>query len=96
MAETLAKKHADENVVEAYRTACNNAQQLLDSFIKQLEGIEKGHSIELPQRITNLESVADSYDGKVNLTMGNIKELAEKVFDIVSNLDAQQVEEQVS
>ncbi|CAA9993818.1 unnamed protein product, partial [Nesidiocoris tenuis] len=93
--ETLEKKIEDENQVEAYRAACAAAQQKLEGFAKQLELVDKGHAMDLPKRIAKLDEIAKQCDAETPTVLANIKKLAEKAANIVSNIDAQQIDEQI-
>lgn len=93
--DTIGKKQGDEDIVEAYRSSCGEAQNFLDSVVRELEGVEKGRGLPLEGRINTLKSILEKHEAKKSATLPKIKTLMDQVIDIVSNLDAQQVEEQV-
>lgn len=93
--ETIAKKQSDEDFVESYRQQCSEAQAFLDNLIRDLEGVDKGRGLPLEGKLNSLQGILQNHSEMKSLTVPKIRTLMNKVIDIVSNLDAQQVEEQV-
>ncbi|CAH1403532.1 unnamed protein product [Nezara viridula] len=92
--ETIAKKQSDEDFVESYRQQCSEAQAFLDNLIRDLEGVDKGRGLPLEGKLNSLQGILQNHSEMKSLTVPKIRSLMNNVIDIVSNLDAQQVEEQ--
>ena len=96
MLDTLGKKKDDEAMIETYRSACSDAQQWLDNVVKKLETVDKGHGLDVGLKLSTLYDIAEDLEKKRPEIINTVKQLAEKVVNIVSNLDSQQVEDQVT
>ncbi|XP_024081429.1 nesprin-1 [Cimex lectularius] len=92
---TLAGKQHDENEVELYRSAHAAAQQKISGLVKQLEGVDKSHGFALQQRLNNLDGISKEYEKERENVLGHLKQLAENIMNIISNLDVPQVEDQL-
>ena len=93
--EAIAKKQADEDLVESYRQQRSEAQAFLDSLVRDLEEVYTGLGLPLEGKLNSLQGILASYNEMKSISLPRIKTLMSQVVDIVSNLDAQQVEEQV-
>ncbi|KAL1139465.1 hypothetical protein AAG570_006449 [Ranatra chinensis] len=93
--ETLAKKQGDEALIERYRIICGDGQCWLDSITKRLEQAERGRGLTLPQKLSTLEAIALDHAEKRIPIIDSVRDLAEQVINVVSNLDSQQVEDQM-
>lgn len=57
---------------------------------------DKGSGLPCPQKLTAIKELAEEFAKAGKEKVDNIKAVGSKVINIVSNLESQQVEEQVS
>lgn len=95
MTDTIAKKQAEQTLIEDYRNKVQETQGWLDSLGKRLDGLQKGSSLDCAQKITELSEIENELNENGLPKVDQVKSLANQVMAVVNNLDSQQVEEQV-
>lgn len=95
--QVIAKKQNAQQIMDDYRGNLAEAHQWLDSIVKRMENLEKGGPLALDchQRLAGIQELAGEIDTQGNQRIEDVKKLADQVIDVVSNLDSQQVDEQL-
>ncbi|XP_075225316.1 muscle-specific protein 300 kDa isoform X2 [Lycorma delicatula] len=93
--ETIAKKQAEQNIMEEYRNKAHETQGWLDSLGKRLDVLEKPSGLDCMQKLTTLAEIGFEFNENGLPRVNEVKSLANLVMTVVNNLDAQQVEEQL-
>lgn len=93
--DTLAKKQSEQVLIEEYRKTAQATQIWLDSVGKRLDTLEKGSGLDCQHKLTTLAEIGMEFNENALPKVELVKTLANQVIAVVSNLDSQQVEEQV-
>ncbi|XP_062549338.1 muscle-specific protein 300 kDa isoform X2 [Armigeres subalbatus] len=92
--KVIDKKSANQICIERYKKCYEDTQHWLDAIIGQIDNLEKGNGFSCKQRLekaANIQKIlSDNCDN-----LKKYKENASIVIELVSNLDAQQVNEQI-
>lgn len=93
----IANKEHAQKITEDYRKSLADAHQWLDSNVKKMESLEKGSTpvLDCYQKLCGIQDLANEINTQGNQRIEDVKKLANQVIDLVSNLDSQQVEEQI-
>jgi nesprin-1 len=91
----MGKKQAAQDIIEDYRTHLQDIHSWFDSLVKQMEVLDKGSGLDCTQKLGVISEIGSDFESQGGNRVGEIKRLAGAVVDVVSNLDSQQVEEQV-
>ncbi|KAK6636175.1 hypothetical protein RUM43_009828 [Polyplax serrata] len=93
----IAKKERAQQITEDYRKNLADAHQWLDSIIKKMENLDKGSSptLDCYQKLNGIHDLSNEINTQGNQRTEEVKKLANHVVDLVSNLDSQQVDEQI-
>lgn len=91
----IAKKQSGQSVIEDYRQANKEMHNWFDTLIKGMDILDKGSGLSCAQKLTAINELKSEFEKNGPLKMADLKEKASAVTDVISNLDAQQVEEQL-
>jgi len=95
LTDAIAGKQAAQDLIQKYRSQVQDIQTWLDSLSKKVDMIEKGSGLTIGQKISNLKDITAEFESQGTEKLAEIKKLGDQVMDSVSNLDSQQIEEQI-
>ncbi|KAJ9594434.1 hypothetical protein L9F63_014159, partial [Diploptera punctata] len=95
LTQVMAKKQRAQNVIEEYRTKLQDIHGWFDSLVKRMEALDKGSGLDCAQKLVAISEIGSEFESQGAKRVGEVKRLAGAVVDVVSNLDSQQVEEQL-
>ncbi|KAL1462332.1 hypothetical protein WDU94_014173, partial [Cyamophila willieti] len=94
--EAIAKKDAQQAIIESYKADVSELEKHLDSIGKKLDTVEHGQGVLCPLKASTLKDISKTIDESVQEPLSKIQVKADQVRQLVSNLDQQFVDEQVS
>lgn len=94
--EVIKKKQNAQIVIEDYRNNIQDMHTWFDALSKRMEMLDKGSGLDCDQKLATISEIRDEFESQGSSKLTTVKQLASNVIDLVSNLDSQQVEEQVS
>ncbi|EZA53954.1 Nesprin-1 [Ooceraea biroi] len=95
LTDAIAGKQAAQDLIQSYRSQVQDIQTWFDSLSKKVDVIERGSGLTINQKISNLKDITNEYESQGPEKLAEIKKLGDQVMDSVSNLDSQQIEEQI-
>lgn len=93
--DAIAGKQAAQDFIQKYKLQVQDIQAWLDTLSKKVDVIEKGSGLTIDQKISNLKDITAEFESQGPEKLTEIKKLGDQVMDSVSNLDSQQIEEQI-
>jgi nesprin-1 len=93
--DAIAGKQAAQDLIQNYRSQVQDIQTWFDSLSKKVDVIEKGSGLTINQKISNLKDITNEFESQGPEKLAEIRKLGDQVMDSVSNLDSQQIEEQI-
>lgn len=91
----MTKEQSNQNTIEAYRKTIQDIHDWFDSILKRMEVLDKGSGLSCPEKLTAIRDLNKEFNEVGPKKMEAVKNAVSDVINIVSNLDSQQVEEQV-
>lgn len=95
LTDAIAGKQAAQDLIQKYRSQVQDIQTWLDGLSKKIDMIEKGSGLTINQKISNLKDITSEFESQGTEKLAEVKKLGDQVMDSVSNLDSQQIEEQI-
>lgn len=95
LSDAIVKKQTDKTLIDEYRQKQQEMHTWLDTLIKRMDILDKGSGMTCPQKLVTIFEIKKEFESEGPSRLQNIKQLANNVIDVVSNLDSQQVEEQL-
>lgn len=95
LTDAIAGKQAAQELIQKYRSQVQNIQAWLDALSKKVDVIEKGNGQTIGQKISNVKEITTEFESQGPGRLNEVKGLSDQVMDSVSNLDSQQIEEQI-
>lgn len=93
--ETIAKKTAGQNIIDSYRHTLQDMHLWFDGLIKKMDVLDKGSGTDCAQKLAAILEIKSEFETQGPNKIIDLKQKAHDVKEIISNLDGQQVEEQV-
>lgn len=93
--DSIASKTTGQNVIETYRQAVLDMNAWFDSLIKKIDVLDIGSGLSCAQKLAAISDIKNEFESHGPSKLADVKQKAQKVIEIISNLDAQQVEEQL-
>lgn len=93
--EAIAAKTSGQNIIESYRHATNDLNQWFDAMIKKIDAIDVGSGLNCAQKQEAIAKIQTECDVQGQQNLNDFKQKAHQVIELISNLDAQQVEDQI-
>lgn len=91
----ISQKQSHQNVIENYRQSVQNVNSWFDNLVKRIDAIDKGSGLNCVQKQSAVAELQAEFDSHGPQRIDDVKQLAAQVVDVVSNLDSQQIEEQL-
>ncbi|KAL0110413.1 hypothetical protein PUN28_013801 [Cardiocondyla obscurior] len=95
LTDAIAGKQAAQDLIQKYRSHVQDFQTWLDGLSKKVDMIEKGSGLTIDQKISSLKDITGEFESQGTEKLAEVKKLGDQVMDSVSNLDSQQIEEQI-
>lgn len=95
LTDAIAGKQAAQNLIQKFRSQIQDAQDWFEGLSKKVDIIEKGSGLTISQKISNVKDITAEFDFQGSEKLAEMKKLGDQVIDSVSNLDSQQIEEQI-
>lgn len=93
--EAIAGKQATQDLIQRYRSHVQEIQTWLDNLSKRVDVVDKGSGLTIAQKITTVQEITTEFETQGPGKLDEVKKLGDLVMDSVSNLDSQQIEEQI-
>lgn len=93
--DAIAGKQSAQDLIQKYRNEVHDIQSWFDGLSKKIDVIEKGNGLTIGQKIASLKDISTEYETQSPGRLTEVRKLGDQVMDSVSNLDSQQIEEQI-
>ncbi|XP_070067953.1 muscle-specific protein 300 kDa isoform X15 [Drosophila takahashii] len=93
--DAIAKKQAGQNVIDGYRQGMADVQNWFDTLIKRMDVLDRGSGLNCAQKTAAINEIKNEYELQGHPKIQELKGKAAQVAEVISNLDGQQVEEQM-
>lgn len=94
--QAIEREMGNQAIIDDFRHKCQEIHDWFDSVLKKMCLADKGSGLPCPQKLSALRELSSEFGQAGKDRVENIKTVGSKVINIVSNLESQQVEEQVS
>lgn len=94
--KAIEREKANQGTIDDFRHKCQEIHDWFDSVLKKMCLADKGSGLPCPQKLVALNELSSEFGQAGKEKVDNIKVVGTLVINIVSNLESQQVEEQVS
>ncbi|XP_012253400.2 muscle-specific protein 300 kDa isoform X14 [Athalia rosae] len=93
--EAIAGKQATQDLIQKYRSHVQDIQTWFDNLSKRVDVVDKGSGLVIAQKISTVQEITSEFESQGPGKLDEVKQLGDLVMDSVSNLDSQQIEEQI-
>jgi len=93
--DAIAKKQAGQNIIDGYRQGMQDVQNWFDTLIKRMDVLDRGSGLNCAQKMAAINEIKNEYEMQGHPKIQELKGKAAQVAEVISNLDGQQVEEQM-
>lgn len=93
--DAIALKTSNQNIIERYRQNVADFDSYLENIIKKIDAIDIGSGLNCLQKLDAIDSIQNEFEAQGIQKLNDLKQNAQKVIEIINNLDAQQVEEKL-
>lgn len=93
--DAIAAKTSGQNVIDTYRQAVQDLHVWFDYLIKKIDVLDKGSGLNCAQKLAAITEIKTEFVNDGPKKLADLKQKAHNVTEIISNLDSQQVEEQL-
>lgn len=94
--KAMEREKSNQAIIDAFRNKCQEIHNWFDSVLKKMCLGDKGSGLPCPQKLNALKEMSSEFGQAGKDKVDSIKTVGSQVINIVSNLESQQVEEQVS
>lgn len=94
--KAIEREKGNQAIIDTFRHKCQEIHDWFDSVLKKMCLADKGSGLPCPQKLNALKELSSEFGQVGKEKVDNIKKVGSEVINIVSNLESQQVEEQVS
>ncbi|KAF5308513.1 hypothetical protein FQR65_LT06178 [Abscondita terminalis] len=91
----IAEKQSNQDLIDSFKQNLQGINNWFDNVVKRMDAIDKGSGLNCAQKQAALSELENEFDELGPTRLEDIKQLGTKVKEAVSNLDAQQIEEQL-
>ncbi|CAH3870841.1 unnamed protein product [Pieris brassicae] len=92
---SIEREKNNQAVIDDFRHKCQEIHDWFDAVLKKMCLADKGSGLPCPQKLNALKELSSQFDQDGKEKVENIKTIGTQVINIVSNLESQQVEEQM-
>lgn len=93
--EAIVAKTTGQNTIESYRNAIADINTWFDNVIKKIDTIDVGSGLNCAQKLDAIAKLQNDAEVQGQQKLADLKQKAQQAVEIISNLDAQQIEEQL-
>lgn len=93
--DAIACKKVAQDLIQKYRLQVQEIQAWFETLCKKIDMIEKGNGMTIDQKIAAVQDISNDFDVQAPDKLDEVKTLGDQVMNSVSNLDSQQIEEQI-
>ncbi|CAG9785832.1 unnamed protein product [Diatraea saccharalis] len=93
--KAIEREKGNQGIIDDFRHKCQEIHDWFDSVLKKMCLADKGSGLPCPQKLTALKELSAEFDQTGKDRVDGIKTVGSQVINIVSNLESQQVEEQM-
>ena len=93
--DAIAGKQASQDLIQMYRNQVQDIHTWFDILSNKVDIIEKGSGLTIGQKISSVKEITSEFESQGPERLDKVKKLGDQVMDSVSNLDSQQIEEQI-
>lgn len=94
--KAIEREKGNQAIIDDFRHKCQEIHDWFDSVLKKMCLVDKGSGLPCPQKLNALKELSTEFGQAGKGKVDAIKSVGGQVINIVSNLESQQVEEQVS
>ncbi|KAL4710682.1 hypothetical protein ACJJTC_003318, partial [Scirpophaga incertulas] len=95
IAKAIEREKSNQAIIDDFRHKCQEIHDWFDSVLKKMCLTDKGSGIPCPQKLSAIKELFAEFGQTGKDKVANIKTVGSQVINIVSNLESQQVEEQM-
>lgn len=89
----VERKHNNQAVIDDYLRAINESKAYFDGVVQRVDVVDGPCGLNCEQKLNDINSIKYEFETKTPLLKEQIQSKGSKVFDVISNLDAQQVDD---
>lgn len=93
--KAIEREKGNQAIIDDFRHKCQEIHDWFDAVLKKMCLADKGSGLSCPQKLAALQELSSEFGQSGQDKVDNIKAVGSQVINIVSNLESQQVEEQV-
>lgn len=93
--DLIAKKTMGKETIDDYQQYVQNMNNWFDGIIKKMDVLDKGSGLNCNQKLVIISEIKSDFQDQGPVKLAELKDKVHNVTQIISNLDAQQVEEQL-
>lgn len=91
----IERKRNNQDIIDDYIKAISESKGFFDSVVHRLEMLDGPCGMNCEQKLNETNSIKSEFELKASQLKEKIQSLGAKVFEMISNLDAQQVDDQL-
>lgn len=85
----------NQRLIELYRQAHQDGHNWVDELIKQLDKMDMGNNMSCEQKMESMRGIEKEFSNQRPTRLNEILDARTALIPVISNIDAQQVEEQI-
>lgn len=93
--KAIEREKGNQAIIDNFRHKCQEIHDWFHSVLKKMCLADKGSGLPCPQKLNALKELSAEFSQAGKEKVDSIKAVGSEVINIVSNLESQQVEEQV-
>ncbi|XP_031632357.1 nesprin-1 isoform X5 [Contarinia nasturtii] len=93
--DAIALKTSGQNIIETYRQCASDLNTYFDSIIKKIDAIDIGSGLNCVQKLDAIALIQNECEIDGLQKLDDLKQNAQKVSEVINNLDEQQIEEKL-
>lgn len=95
LVRAMSQVKNNQRLIEVYRQAYQDGHNWVDELIKQLDKIDMGNNLTCAQKMETIHGIESEFSAQRLTRFNDITEAKAALIPVISNIDAQQVEEQM-
>lgn len=93
--DAIAAKTSGQNTIESYRQSAADLNTCFENLIKKIDAVDIGSGLNCAQKMDAIAAIQNECETQGLKNLDDLKQNAQKVTEIINNLDSQQVEEKL-
>lgn len=91
--EEIERKQNNQGIIDLYLNSLNDARKWYDGLARRLENLDGSGKMDCKQKLNDINTIRRDFEDNCEKIKDKIKDAGVKVNDVISNLDAQQVDD---